>query len=50
MTFDECYIHCVFFEEDGLPVRTIFLEDLIAAKKASGRAKDMNDLENLGTK
>lgn len=47
MDFDECYNNSVFFEEDGLQVRTIHLTNLIAAKKASGRAKDINDLENL---
>lgn len=47
MNFDECYKNSVFFEEDGLMIRTIFINDLINAKKASGRAKDINDLENL---
>jgi len=45
--FDECFQHAVYFEEDGLTIRTIFLNDLVSAKKASGRAKDINDLENL---
>jgi len=47
MTFEECYSNAIYFEEDGLSIRTIFLQDLINAKKASGRAKDINDLENL---
>jgi predicted nucleotidyltransferase len=47
LNFDNCYQQAIYFEEDGLFVRTIFLTDLIAAKKASGRAKDINDLENL---
>jgi hypothetical protein len=47
LNFDDCYKHAVYFEEDGLMIRTIFLNDLISAKKASGRAKDINDLENL---
>lgn len=47
LNFDECYHKAVYFEEDGLTIRTIFLNDLIRAKKASGRAKDINDLENL---
>jgi hypothetical protein len=45
--FDQCYQNSVFFEEDGLMIRTIYINDLISAKKASGRAKDINDLENL---
>jgi len=47
LTFDDCYPKAVYFEEDGLTIRTIFINDLIEAKKASGRAKDINDLENL---
>ena len=47
LNFDDCYNNAVYFEEDGLFIRTIYLNDLISAKKASGRAKDLNDLENL---
>jgi hypothetical protein len=47
LEFDECYNNAVFFEEDGLQIRTIQINNLIEAKKASGRPKDLNDLENL---
>lgn len=47
LDFEECYRNSTYFEEDRLMVRTIFINDLITAKKASGRAKDINDLENL---
>lgn len=47
LDFNECYSSAVFFEEDGLQIRTIHRNNLISAKKASGRAKDINDLENL---
>lgn len=47
LDFNECYERSVFFYEDGLPIRTIHFNNLINAKKASGRAKDINDLENL---
>ena len=47
LNFDECYQNSVFFDEDGLQIRTIHFNNLINAKKASGRAKDINDLENL---
>lgn len=47
MNFDECYKNSVFFEEDGIPIRTIHINNLINAKKVSGRSKDLDDLENL---
>jgi hypothetical protein len=47
LNFEECYKNAVYFEEDGLMIRTIYITDLIKAKKSSGRFKDMNDLENL---
>ena len=47
LNFDTCYRQALYFNEDGLNVRTIHINDLICAKKASGRAKDINDLENL---
>ena len=47
LNFDECYDNAVFFEEDGLQIRTIHISNLISAKKASGRSKDLDDLENL---
>jgi hypothetical protein len=47
LQFDNCYNNAVFFEEDGLKVRTIHIDDLITAKKATNRPKDINDLENL---
>ena len=47
LEFNECYRNAIYYEEDGLMVKTIFINDLINAKKASGRAKDINDLENL---
>lgn len=47
LNFADCYKNAVYFEEDGLLIRTIYINDLINAKKASGRSKDINDLENL---
>ena len=47
LDFEECYDSAVFFEEDGLQIRTIDRNNLRNAKKASGRPKDINDLENL---
>ena len=47
LDFETVYNNSVLFEEDGLKVRTIHRNDLITAKKLSGRSKDQNDLENL---
>lgn len=45
--FDECYAERVVDEIDGVEVNLIDLEHLKINKKASGRHKDLNDLENL---
>ncbi|MDB5002187.1 MAG: hypothetical protein JWQ34_412 [Mucilaginibacter sp.] len=47
LDFNECFDNSVFFDEDGLQIRTIHINNLINAKKAAGRSKDLNDLENL---
>lgn len=45
--FEECYPERVLGEIDGVPVSLINLRDLKTNKKASGRNKDLADLENL---
>ena len=45
--FVKCYPKRVVSEIDGVSVSLIGLDDLKTNKKASGRAKDVNDLENL---
>ncbi|HSU14328.1 MAG TPA: hypothetical protein VLK66_09540 [Longimicrobium sp.] len=45
--FDECYAGRVEDELDGVKVSLISLRDLKTNKKASGRNKDLADLENL---
>lgn len=47
VTFDECYSQRVSDVIDGLPVNIINLQHLKINKKASGRHKDLDDLENL---
>ena len=47
LDFDECFKNAVFFEEEGIQIRTINIHNLISAKKAAGRHKDLNDLEKL---
>ena len=45
--FDECYRTRIVDKLDGVEVSLIDLEHLKQNKKASGRAKDRADLENL---
>jgi hypothetical protein len=47
VAFAECYTRRVSTTIDDVPVYVIGLEDLKANKKASGRHKDLNDLEQL---
>ncbi len=47
LSFDDVFQKAIYFEDDDLKIRTINRNDLIIAKKNAGRAKDMNDLENL---
>ena len=47
LDFEATFKKAVYFEDDELKIRTINRNDLIAAKKIAGRAKDINDLENL---
>jgi phage replication-related protein YjqB (UPF0714/DUF867 family) len=45
--FEECFAARVVGEIDGIMVNLINLQDLKANKRASGRSKDLADLENL---
>ncbi|MBI5029652.1 MAG: hypothetical protein HZB51_03940 [Chloroflexi bacterium] len=45
--FDECYRARVVAKIDGVSINLISLKHLKINKKASGRFKDLNDLENL---
>jgi hypothetical protein len=47
LDFNICFDQSVLFEDDNLQIRTIHINNLKEAKKYSGRAKDINDLENL---
>jgi predicted nucleotidyltransferase len=47
VTFAECYGRRSTVDWDGISVPLIALDDLKANKLASGRAKDLADLENL---
>jgi hypothetical protein len=45
--FDECYAARIVGEMDGVQVNLIDLDHLKQNKKASGRYKDLSDLEHL---
>ena len=47
VTFEECYTERVVDVLDGVEVNLIDLKHLKINKKACGRHKDLNDLENL---
>ncbi len=47
VTFDECVVRADSQNVDGTIVPVISLNDLKENKRASGRAKDLDDLENL---
>lgn len=46
--FDECYSERIIDSIDGVEVNIISLKHLKINKKASGRFKDLDDLEHLG--
>ncbi len=47
LDFDTAYYSSTTEMVDDIPVRVIHLNQLIEAKKAAGRSKDLNDIENL---
>jgi hypothetical protein len=47
VTFEPCHAHADRHEVDGVVVPVISLEDLKADKRASGRHKDLADLDEL---
>ena len=47
VTFDSCFERAVYVDIDGVIVPVISLGDPKVNKRAAGRHKDMNDLENL---
>lgn len=47
MEFDTAFARAQLFNEEGLEIRFIHLNNLIEAKKAAGRHKDLDDIEKL---
>ena len=45
--FDICYAKAITGDLDGVPVKVLFLADLIREKKATARPKDVGDLAEL---
>ncbi|WP_420385376.1 DUF6036 family nucleotidyltransferase [Roseivirga sp.] len=45
--FSQCYSKALKRTFEGVTIRFLDFEDLIRAKTASGRPKDINDIENL---
>lgn len=50
LIFGETYKHSQFYDEDGLQIRFIHLNHLIEAKKAAGRFRDLDDIDQLTKK
>jgi hypothetical protein len=47
LDFSQCYDRVAFFEDDGIIIPVVSINDLIAAKKLAGRNKDLDDIEHL---
>ena len=47
LDFNTCFDKAIYFEDDGLSIRTIHLNDLLTAKRTVSRPKDIDDIENL---
>ena len=45
--FDHAFVQSMQYDENGLIIRFIHLNNLIEAKKAAGRFKDLDDIEKL---
>lgn len=47
LEFEETYAQSTFYDMERFKVRLIHYNGLIRAKRASGRSKDINDIEHL---
>lgn len=47
LDFKECFDKSIIIEDDGLKIRVLHKNDLLAAKSATSRPKDLDDLDNL---
>lgn len=47
LNFEETYNQSQYYDEHGLQIRLIHLNHLLQAKKAAGRFRDLDDIEQL---
>jgi predicted nucleotidyltransferase len=47
LDFNISFEQAIYFDDDGLIIRVIHLNDLLKAKRSANRAKDIDDIENL---
>lgn len=47
LDFDAAFQHAVEFDDEGLRIRVVHLDDLLRAKRAANRPKDQDDLQHL---
>ena len=47
ISFADCFARAQWIEHDGLSLRLIAREDLLIAKRAAGRARDLDDIAKL---
>lgn len=50
LNFDEAFKNAQFYTEEGISIRFLHLNNLIQSKKASGRYKDLDDIDQLDKK
>jgi predicted nucleotidyltransferase len=50
LQFEETFQNAKYYDDNGLQVRFIHINDLIKAKQAAGRYKDLDDIQQLTKK
>lgn len=50
LEFEETYLLSEIFVDDGLPIHLVHINQLLTAKKAAGRLKDLDDIKQLQRK
>lgn len=47
LNFEDVYKLSTIFDDDGLFIRLLHIDHLMEAKKASGRLKDLDDIQQI---